>query len=34
LTTKIGFDLTAPVGEARTHFEKVPYPKTDLDRFV
>jgi UbiD family decarboxylase len=34
LTTKIGFDLTAPVGEARKHFEKVSYPKTDLNRFI
>ncbi|MFN2235429.1 MAG: UbiD family decarboxylase [Anaerolineales bacterium] len=34
LTTKIGFDLTAPVGEARKHFEKVPYPAIDLNRFL
>jgi UbiD family decarboxylase len=34
LTTKIGFDLTAPVGEARSNFEVVPYPEIDLDRFI
>jgi 2,5-furandicarboxylate decarboxylase 1 len=34
LTTKIGFDLTAPLGEARIHYEKVPYPNIDLGRFV
>jgi len=33
LTTKIGFDLTAPVGEARQHYEIVRYPEVDLDRF-
>lgn len=31
LTTKIGFDLTKPLGEAHTKFEKVPYPEVDLD---
>ncbi len=30
LTTKMGFDLTAPLGEARRHYEKVPYPDVDL----
>ena len=34
LTTKIGFDLTAPVGAARKHYEKVAYPKIDLPRFI
>jgi len=34
LTTKIGFDLTAPVGEARAHYKKIPYPDIDLDRFI
>ena len=34
LTTKIGFDLTAPVGDARVHYEKVPYPDIDLTRFI
>jgi UbiD family decarboxylase len=34
LTTKIGFDLTKPLGEARKHFEKVPYPQVDASRFV
>lgn len=33
-TTKIGFDLTAPLGEARRHYEKVGYPKVDLERFI
>ncbi|MBU0510191.1 MAG: UbiD family decarboxylase [Chloroflexi bacterium] len=34
LTTKIGFDLTAPVGKARRGYEKVPYPNVDNKRFV
>jgi 2,5-furandicarboxylate decarboxylase 1 len=34
LTTKIGFDLTAPLGEARNHYEKVPYPNIDFERFI
>ncbi|MBC8332877.1 MAG: UbiD family decarboxylase [Anaerolineae bacterium] len=34
LTTKIGFDLTAPVGEARRHYEKVLYPKVNLAKFI
>ena len=34
MTTKIGFDLTAPVGNARGHYEKVPYPLVDLARFI
>lgn len=34
LTTKVGFDLTAPVGAAREHYEKVPYPDMNLSRFV
>ena len=34
LTTKIGFDLTAPLGEARRHYKKVPYPDIDLPRFI
>lgn len=34
LTTKIGFDLTAPLGEARPNYEKVPFPKVDLDKFL
>ena len=34
MTTKIGFDLTAPIGETRKHYEKVPYPEIDLTRFV
>ncbi len=33
MTTKMGFDLTAPVGEARQHYEKVPYPTVDFDKF-
>jgi UbiD family decarboxylase len=33
-TTKIGFDLTAQVGAARSHFEKVPYPQVDTGRFI
>lgn len=34
MTTKIGFDLTAPVGEAGKHFQKVPYPKLDINKFI
>jgi UbiD family decarboxylase len=34
MTTKIGFDLTAPIGEARKHYEKVAYPQVDLDQFM
>ena len=34
MTTKIGFDLTAPLGEARAHYEKVPYPDVDLGDFI
>ncbi len=34
MTTKIGFDLTAPIGAARKHYEKVPYPEIDLARFI
>ncbi|MEA3350976.1 MAG: UbiD family decarboxylase [Chloroflexota bacterium] len=34
MTTKMGFDLTAPLGTARQHFEKVVYPDIDVDRFV
>ncbi len=33
MTTKIGFDLTAPVGSARENYEKVPYPEIDPGRF-
>ena len=29
MTTKIGFDLTAPVGRTRGNYEKVPFPKID-----
>ena len=34
LTTKLGFDLTAPIGEARRHYEKVSYPDVDLRKFM
>ncbi len=34
LTTKMGFDLTAPLGEARRPYERVPYPKVNLARFL
>ena len=34
LTTKIGFDLTRPLGEAGKPFEKVPYPQVDVSRFL
>jgi UbiD family decarboxylase len=34
LTTKMGFDLTKPLGEENIGFEKVPYPQVDIDRFI
>lgn len=34
LTTKIGFDLTAPLGEARKHYLKVPYPEINLSSYL
>jgi 2,5-furandicarboxylate decarboxylase 1 len=34
LTTKIGFDLTKPLGEEGKPYEKVAYPQVDLERFV
>jgi len=34
LTTKIGFDLTAPLGEARKPYKKVPYPEVDIGKFM
>jgi UbiD family decarboxylase len=33
-TTKIGFDLTKPLGKASNPFEKVVYPQVDLERFI
>ena len=33
LTTKIGFDLTKPLGMQGKHFEKVAYPQVDLEKF-
>jgi len=34
MTTKIGFDLTKPLGEGREKFEKVPYPAVELGRYI
>ncbi len=34
LTTKLGFDLTAPVDEARKGYEKVQYPDVKIDKFL
>ena len=34
LTTKIGFDLTKPLGMQGKHFEKVAYPQVELEKFV
>jgi len=34
LTTKIGFDLTKPLGEAGQGYQKVPYPQVDTGRFI
>jgi UbiD family decarboxylase len=33
-TTKIGFDLTAPIDGNRTHFEKVQYPEVDTRKYI
>jgi UbiD family decarboxylase len=32
-TTKIGFDLTKPVGTASKSYERVEFPKVDLDKY-
>ncbi|UCD03285.1 MAG: UbiD family decarboxylase [Candidatus Aenigmatarchaeota archaeon] len=32
-TTKVGFDLTAPIGKERKNFEKAEFPKVDIDKF-
>jgi 2,5-furandicarboxylate decarboxylase 1 len=34
MTTKIGFDLTKPLGEKGRHFERAPFPRVDLERFA
>jgi UbiD family decarboxylase len=34
MTTKIGFDLTAPSGAERMNYERIPYPDVDLNRFI
>jgi 2,5-furandicarboxylate decarboxylase 1 len=34
LTTKIGFDLTKPMGDAGKPFEKVAFPQVDVGRFL
>lgn len=34
MTTKIGFDLTKPLGEKGRHFERAPFPQVDLNRFA
>lgn len=34
LTTKIGFDLTKPLDSSGSAFDKVPFPKVDLNRFL
>jgi 2,5-furandicarboxylate decarboxylase 1 len=34
LTTKIGFDLTAPLGESRKPYEKVLYPEINIGKFI
>ena len=33
-TTKVGFDLTAPVGEKRKDFEKAQFPRVDIKKFL
>jgi UbiD family decarboxylase len=34
LTTKIGFDLTKPVGRESTNYNKAPFPKVDIKKFL
>ena len=34
MTSKIGFDLTKPLGEKGRHFERAPFPQVDLNRFA
>jgi UbiD family decarboxylase len=34
LTTKVGFDLTVPIGEQRKPFQKVPYPDINPQSFI
>ena len=34
MTTKIGFDLTKPLGEKGRHFERAPFPQVNLNRFA
>lgn len=34
LTTKMGFDLTKPVGSEGDYFEKVAYPQVELENFI
>jgi hypothetical protein len=34
MTTKIGFDLTKPVGATAEKFDRAPFPEVDLSRFV
>jgi UbiD family decarboxylase len=34
LTTKIGFDLTKPLGVNGKHYEKARFPEVDLERFL
>jgi 3-polyprenyl-4-hydroxybenzoate decarboxylase len=34
LTTKIGFDLTKPLGKKSSNFDKAPFPKTDIKPFL
>ncbi|MHA1974360.1 MAG: UbiD family decarboxylase [Candidatus Hodarchaeales archaeon] len=34
LTNKIGFDLTIPLSKAKKNFEKVKFPKVDLDEYI
>jgi hypothetical protein len=34
MTTKIGFDLTKPLGDGREKFEKVSYPAVELGTYI
>jgi 3-polyprenyl-4-hydroxybenzoate decarboxylase len=34
MTTKIGFDLTKPVGRKSKNYNKAPFPKVDIKKYL
>jgi 3-polyprenyl-4-hydroxybenzoate decarboxylase len=34
MTTKIGFDLTKPLGKDSTNYNKAHFPKVDIKKFL